>query len=196
MAKSSKIGGWNKGKAVGHKKPFTLEQVQLIRGLLRAKGKLWELALFEVGISAVLRSSDLLNLRAEDVLSQGQVVESFDVRQKKTGRNVHVSLSDEARDALSAHIAQEDLIGNDKLWKIGRLRYSQIVKSWACLVNADPKFYSTHSIRRTYPTFLYKQTGSHEVARQLLGHESLARTAGYLGVEREETHAIKKRIKM
>jgi integrase len=196
MAKSPKIGGWNKGKAVGAKRPFTLEQVQLIRGLLRAKGDLRELALFEAGISFVLRSSDLLNIRADDVLSRGQVVEGFDVRQQKTGRNVHVSLSDEARDALSAYIAKEDLSGTDKLWRFGRLRYAQIVKDWARMVNADPRFYSTHSIRRTYPSFIYKQTGSHEVARQLLGHESLARTAVYLGIEQEETHALKKRIRM
>jgi integrase len=196
MTKSPKIGGWNKGKAVGVKRPFTLEQVQLIRGLLRSRMDLREIALFEVGISTVLRSSDLLNLRAGDVLSQGEVREEFDVRQQKTSRNVHVSLSEDARYALAAYIAQEGLTGTDKLWRFGRLRYSQIVKDWARMVNADPRFYSTHSIRRTYPSFIYKQTGSHEVARQLLGHESLARTAVYLGIEQEETHALKKRIRM
>lgn len=196
MAKATKIGGWNKGKAVGRKRPFTLEQVQLIRGLLNAKGDMRQLSLFEVGIATVLRSSDLLNLRADDVMSQGEVMEGFDVKQRKTGNNVHVSLSDEAKASLTAYIASESLSGNDKLWKFGRLRHAQIVKEWAIMVKADPRFYSTHSIRRTYPSFIYKQTGSHELPRQLLGHESLARTAGYLGVEQEETHAIKRRIKM
>jgi site-specific recombinase XerD len=122
MTKSPKIGGWNKGKAVGVKRPFTLEQVQLIRGLLRSRMDLREIALFEVGISTVLRSSDLLNLRAGDVLSQGEVREEFDVRQQKTSRNVHVSLSEDARYALAAYIAQEGLTGTDKLWRFGRLR--------------------------------------------------------------------------
>ncbi len=196
MAKSLKIGGWNAGKAVGPKRAFSYEQVQLIRGLLEAKGDLRELALFEMGVASVLRSSDLLKLRAEDVMSQGKIIEAFDVRQKKTNVNVHVSLSEEAQKALLAYITSENLSGTDKLWKFGRLRYSQIVKDWARMVNADPRFYSTHSVRRTYPAYLHKQTGSHELPRQLLGHQSLARTAHYLGVEQEETHAIKKRIKM
>ncbi len=196
MAKTSKIGGWNKGKAVGRKRPFTLEQVKLIRGLLRARNELRELALFETGISVVLRASDILRLTVHDVMSQGEILEEFDVRQKKTNLNVHVSLSDGARDALKAYIAAHDMHPNERLWKIGRLRYSQIVKDWAKMVNADPRFYSTHSIRRTYPTYIYAKTGSHEVARQLLGHQNLSRTATYLGVEQEETHAIKKRIKM
>lgn len=196
MAKSPKSGGWNKGKAVGRKRPFTIEQVQLIRGLLRSRDDTRELALFETGLSAVLRASDLLQLTVHDVMSQGEVLETLDVRQKKTGKSVRISLSDDAREALRAYVAASNMHQDERLWKIGRLRYAQIVKDWATMVNADPRFYSTHSMRRTYPTYLHSQTGSHEFARQLLGHQDLSRTATYLGVEQDETHAVKKRFKM
>lgn len=196
MAKSRKSGGWNKGEAIGQKRPFTIEQVQLIRQALAAKGDVRGLALFETGIATVLRSSDLLGLRVHTVMSQGEIIETFDVKQKKTGKPVQVSLSEAAKIALKAHIMAAELQDNDLLWKIGRLRHSQIVKEWAKMAYADPRFYSTHSIRRTYPTHIHKVTGSHEVPRQLLGHSDLIRTAVYLGVDKAEAHAVKKRHEM
>ena len=194
--KRGKSGGWNKGVGVGPKRAFTLEQVQLIRATLDAVGDKRELALFETGISTVLRSSDLLSLRVSDVMAEGGVIDSFHVRQGKTQRNVLVSLSDKAKVALAAYITEVDLDPCDKLWKIGRLRHSQLVKKWARMAYTDPRFYSTHSIRRTTPTYIHKETGSHEIPRKLLGHVNLARTATYLGVEDVEAHAIKKRLEM
>lgn len=196
MAKPKKSGGWNSGKTVGCMRPFTLEQVQLIRGLLRSKNDLRELALFETGISTLLRSSDLLKLTVTDVISQGKIIDAFDCGQQKTKRPVRVSLSEDSQKALMAYIVGCNMRPEERLWPIGRLRYSQIVKGWARMVNADPRFYSTHSIRRTYPTHLYQETGNAEYARQLLGHQSLARTGAYLGIENEQVHAVKKRIKM
>jgi site-specific recombinase XerD len=192
MAKTRKVGGWNKGRAIGAMRPFTLEQVQLIRMALKSKGDIRGLALFETGIATVLRASDLLKLHVRDVLSDGSMVESFDVRMCKTGRNVHVWLTEAAKGALATYIATEKLDAPDRLWTIGRLRYSQIVKEWARMAHADPRFYSTHSIRRTTPTHIHKTTGSHEIPRQLLGHSSLARTVVYLGVEKEQVRIVKK----
>ncbi len=58
---------WNKGKAVGQKAPFTPEQVYIIRQLLHAEGHLRDLALFNTAIDTLLRASDLLTLKVEDV---------------------------------------------------------------------------------------------------------------------------------
>ena len=192
MAKSPKIGGWNRGKTIGRMRPFTLEQVQLIRAALAAKNDLRGLSLFEVGISTMLRSSDLLSLCVNDVMSEGRIIETFDVRQKKTRGVVGVSLSSPAAAALLAYIAAAGLRSEGRLWKFGRLRHSQMVKAWARMAYADPRFYSTHSIRRTYPTHIHKVTGSHEIPRQLLGHSSLMATVSYLGVDKEEALAVKK----
>lgn len=196
MAKRGKIGGWNKGRAIGRMRPFTAEQVQLIRLTLQAKGDKRQLAMFETGICTVLRASDLLKLQARDVVSLGEIVDSFTVRQQKTSQNVTVFLSEKAKAALKAHIEAADLEGVDRLWKIGRLRYSQIVKDWARMAHADPRFYSTHSVRRTMPTHIHRNTGSHEIPRQLLGHSNLARTAAYLGVDEEEVRSAAKRFEM
>ena len=193
MNKSSKSAVWNKGVTVGRKRPFTKEQVALIRAGLAAQGDLRATALFETGICTVLRSSDLLQLRVRDVMSEGQMIETFEVRQRKTNTLVEVDLSEEAIEALMVYITTSNLEAGQRLFPIGRFRHSQIVKSWARMAYADPRFYSTHSIRRTYPTFMHKETGSHEYARKMLGHTNLARTAVYLGVENEDVRAAKKK---
>jgi len=67
---------WNKGKAVGQKAPFKTEQVYIIRQLLHAEGHLRDLALFNPAIDTLLRASDLLTLKVEDVTDHhGTVVD-------------------------------------------------------------------------------------------------------------------------
>jgi integrase len=77
---------WNKGKSVGQKRPFTLEQVQLIKRTLDADGNLRDLALFSTAIDTMLRSVDVLRLTVEDVIDDaGHVVDEITIRQQKTG---------------------------------------------------------------------------------------------------------------
>ena len=92
---------WNKGKAVGQKTPFTPEQVHIIRHLLHAEGRLRDLALLNTAIDTLLRASDLLALKVEDVTDHhGAVVEECTVRQHKTQAAQTVLLLEHSRQAL------------------------------------------------------------------------------------------------
>ena len=44
-------GAWNKGKLVGQKAPFKLQEVWAIRIRLQTQGRLRDLALFDLGIA-------------------------------------------------------------------------------------------------------------------------------------------------
>ncbi len=198
-------GGWNKGKAQGQKRPFSLEHVQMIRLGLRAQGHTAQLALFEVALSTMLRAVDLLALTIGDVASGGGIVEQLEVMQSKTDDTVRVHLSGAAREALAAYLGREALVQPDcdrRLWtddngrSLKRLRYSKMVKAWAKLAHVDPRFYSTHSMRRTQAAHVYRLTQNHEAVRQLLGHGSLARTSRYLGVGRDDAGEVKRRHEM
>lgn len=59
---------WNKGKRVGQKKAFKLEDIWRIRIRLELEERLFELALFNLAIDCKLRSCDVENNRqtAED----------------------------------------------------------------------------------------------------------------------------------
>ena len=58
---------WNKGKLVGQKTPFKLQEIWAIRIRLQMQGRLRELALFDLGIDSKLRACDLVKLRVRDV---------------------------------------------------------------------------------------------------------------------------------
>ena len=55
---------WNKGKRVGQKKAFKLEEIWRIRIRLELENKLEQLVLFNLAIDSKLRSSDLINLNS------------------------------------------------------------------------------------------------------------------------------------
>jgi site-specific recombinase XerD len=128
------------------------------------------------------------------------------VRQQKTRMSATVELSDYARLSLEAWL-EERRANNDALnpgtniWSrngrtLKRLRYAQIVKDWARLAYLDPKFYSTHSMRRTMASHVYKTTANAEVVRQLLGHGDLSMTSKYLGIDKMHAIDVKKKCRM
>lgn len=84
---------WNKGKRVGQKKAFKLEDIWRIRIRLELEERLFELALFNLAIDCKLRSCDLRNLKAQDVSRSGCVMSRTIVKQQE----------DPARSALRDH---------------------------------------------------------------------------------------------
>jgi site-specific recombinase XerD len=196
-------GGWNRGIKVGQKRPFSAEQISIIRYAMQAQGaSLRDVALFETALSTMLRSSDLLSLTVGHVLDGDGVVESFEWRQKKSKRGVTVHLSKRARDALRDYLAEVgDCPLTRNLWltngrKLSRIGYANIIKGWAVLAHLDPKHYGTHSMRRTMAAHIFEETKDHETVRQLLGHASISSTSAYLNVSSGKAIAIKKRFEL
>lgn len=160
----------------------------------------------------MLRSSDLLELTIGDVVEHGGIAERMEVRQQKSGRGVVVHLSARAREALSSYVSMLneegvplpqllEMIGTRNLWlrdgrKITRLRYASMVKGWAKLAHLDPRYYATHSMRRTMAAHIYHETKDHEAVRQLLGHQSIASTSTYLSVDGAKAIEVKKKYEI
>ena len=73
------------------KKPFTKEEIRKIRKALESrKDGARDLALFNVQVDTMLRTSDLRNLTVHDVQSSetGEIKEQISVTMKKTGKTV------------------------------------------------------------------------------------------------------------
>lgn len=198
---------WNKGKAVGQMAPFTPDQTALIRPLLKAEGKIRDLALFNMGIDTMLRASDLLPLRVIDITDHnGDVVHEFTIRQKKTGKGHVVGLMPDTRDSLadwmiaSGKGPEEYLwtsIGNRKTGRhLTRNQYANLVKNWCYLARLDPKTHSTHSVRRSKSAAIYDATHNLAACQHLLGHKNIGSTAHYLGVDQRKALDLAKRIKI
>lgn len=176
----------------GQKTAFTMEQVQLILSLLKAKGDVMQIALLSTAVSTCLRSGDLLGLKVSKVKTpNGAILDRFTVKQEKTGEPVTCTLSDACRTALAAWIDASGRELDMPIFTVGREQYARIVKEWARMAHLDPGQYSTHSLRRTQAAHLYKKTGNLKAVSMLLGHKSLAHTTEYLGVDIEDALKLK-----
>ena len=204
---------WNKNRAVGQMQPFSADEAAHIRLQLAADARRdprrrRDLALFNFAIDAMCRAGELLAIAVADVTDlTGAVVEEFDLLQSKTRRVKTVTLGPETRQALGDWIAQSGKAPSDLLWTsignrspkscaITRKQFSRLVKRWAEIARRDRRRFSTHSMRRTKSAAIYDETKNLRACQHLLGHQSIASTAEYLGVDRREALDIAKNIQI
>lgn len=198
---------WNKNKSIGQKKPFTPRQIEMLKEFLSNAGKTKELALFSFGIDSMLRASDLLKLKVEDVLDfKGKAKTAIQIKQKKTGTSHQVRIGKGAQQAIEDLIRKERkfetdwlFVADDKRFEFGRRKttmcrehYSILIKEWCRYLQLDPRDYSTHSIRRSRAAIVFKATNNIEAVRQLLGQKSVTSTSAYLNLGQNEAFDIYK----
>ena len=183
---------WNKAQAVGQRRAFEPDQVRAIAENLASEHRWHELCLFTLGIDTMLRASDLLALRVEDVVASGKPVsETISLRQKKTKLGVFPVLTPATRRAAANWISESGKRPDDYLFTghkpihataISESVYRRLVKSWAEAIGLDGRHYSSHSLRRTKPIHLYRCGVPVERIAKLLGHKNTQTTLVYLGV--------------
>jgi integrase len=189
-------------------KAFDKTQVKQIRKLLSdRKSGLRDLALFNTGISTMLRTSDLLNLKVADVMDeQEKMKKTFSVRMQKTDRPVTVILDEESQRSLRDWIEESGKNRSDFIFTglttrtrstpITSAHHRLLIKEWCGSVGIGTEGRSTHSLRKTKASIAYKQTGNLEVVRQALGHTNLRNTATYLDVDNEEMVAVMEKVRV
>jgi integrase len=190
----------------GQKQAFSREAVSLVRATLKASGDMRGLALLNVSLDTMLRSCDLVRLTVRDVTDErGEIVEQFEMRQRKTGRSVTCELSPRSRDALAVLIRGQQKVADDPLFTArgrdhGPALTTQmlriVVKAWARLAHLDAAGFSCHSLRRTNATVIYAGTNDIVSVARLLGHSSTAHTAAYLSVGSTEALAIARQFRV
>ena len=187
------------------KKPITSAQVKTLRN--NVKNKPLQELLLNLGVDLMLRSSDLLNLKVSDVVSDsGKVKSEVKVRQKKTGKTtLNIPLSKNSINSIKKHLVGRDLdsyifVGNKSHYTkspITQKQYSRIVKNWMSSLGVeDVNNYSTHSIRKTKSSEIFKQTQNVEVCRRLLGHANITATSQYLGLEDSDALEVARNINL
>ncbi len=189
---------WNKGKLIGQKPPFKLQEVWAIRIRLQLANDRRDLALFNLAIDSKLRGCDLVSLRVHDVLQGDTMVSRAKVMQQKTQRPVQFEITEQTRQAVadwiaSAHLSSDDFLFPSRIARsphISTRQYARIVSSWAEEIGLDPHAYGTHSLRRTKATLIYRRTKNLRAVQLLLGHTKLESTVRYLGIEVDDALAI------
>ncbi len=190
---------WNHDRRVGPRTEFTPPDACVLVDQLRIQEAWHDLCLFTIGVDSMLRCGDLLSLMVRDVCDRyGIVQENFHYGQEKTDGGVAPALTHTAREACQKWIEVSGKGPDDYLFTRSKVdaiepisddTYRKIVKAWAELLGLNPEGYSTHSLRRTKPHFMYRRGVKIEYISELLGHKNTATTYRYLGITREEAQA-------
>jgi integrase len=77
---------------------------------------------------------------------------------------------------------------------LGYLRDTTLVSQWIAGIGLDPRFFGTHSLRRTKATLIYRRSGSLRAAQLLLGHKKIESTVRYLGTEVDDALAMAEQV--
>jgi site-specific recombinase XerC len=195
---------WNKGVITGQKLPLKPHEVWQIRTRLELAGRGRDLALFNLAIDSKLRGCDLVRLRVRDVAHGATILPRTTVIQRKTGRPVQFEITDKARRSTLAILAKRHAAPEGHLFRgrwhqsshISTRQYSRLVTQWVTDIGLDPSMYGTHSLRRSKPTLIYRQTKNLRAVQIMLGHEKLESTVRYLGVEVEDALEISERTEL
>jgi integrase len=193
---------WNKGKVIGARPPLRPKHVWSIRTHLLLEGRVRDLALFNLAIDSKLRGCDIVAVKVEDVAPNGYTTDRAAVRQKKTGRPVKFELTDQTRQAIDDYLKAAGKKPGDFLFNGRRgfgqcmttRQYARLLSEWIARIGLDPKFYGTHSLRRTKATLIYRRTGNLRAVQLLLGHTKIESTVRYLGVEVDDALAIAEQV--
>lgn len=189
---------WNKGKITGQKPPLKRNEIWAIRVRLQIRGRIRDLALFNLAIDSKLRACDLVRVRVRDISQGNQVVRRALIMQRKTKRPVQFEITDQAREAISRLIAFKGLEPHDYLFPsrenstthLSTRQYAKLLKDWVADIGLDPSAYGTHSLRRTKATLIYRRTKNLRAVQLLLGHSKVESTVRYLGIELDDALEI------
>ena len=137
--------------------------------------------MFCVGIYCGLRISDILRLRVRDVRNKDEI----NIIERKTGKRRFYPLPEPIKKVLNDYCRGKDK--NEYL--IRKACKNEPIKrcqAWKIITYAAKRQglsrIGTHSLRKTFGYWFYKQTGDVTMLMQIFGHTSEAQTLRYIGV--------------
>ncbi len=86
--------------------------------------------------------------------------------------------------------------GDDHGTPVSSVQYRKLVKHWVKMIGLLPEGYSTHSLGRTLPSWIYKKTTNTEAVPDLLGQSSVTATSRYLNVGGKESLDIAREFRL
>ena len=168
-------------------------KIEAMKKILRASTLRNEL-LFVLGIHTGLRISDLLALKIADI----SAVDRLELREKKTNKKRTIALSKKTCRLIERYLhkersgakAHEPLFRSQKGGKaISRQHAYEILNEAARAVGITERI-GTHSLRKTFGYFAYKQGIDLAMIQKLLNHSSQTETLRYIGITQEQMDEV------
>ena len=144
------------------------------------------LMLFDFGVNTGLRVSDIVRLKVKQVQNKNR----FTIREIKTGKERTIFIKN-IRKELSNYIYEMKLKPDDFLFPSRKHGYHvSTTQVYRFLVKAgkhcNRNDIGTHTMRKTFGYWYYKQGGSIENLMHIFNHSSEAITKRYIGIDQED----------
>lgn len=164
------------------------EQLEALKRVLRARNER-DYVLLMMGLYTALRISDILRVRVEDIKK-----DYISIREQKTSKFRRIFLNHDLKKALLSYISDKEpyefLIrsreGTNK--PISRARAYDILRDAAQEVGIDSV--GTHSLRKTFGYWAYKDTKDVAALQKLFNHSSPEETLRYIGIEQDNVDLL------
>lgn len=143
------------------------------------------------GTNTGLRVSDILNLNIESVENKSYV----EIYEQKTGKYKRFPLNKKLKDLIKLYLVERVrtyAIGGDEPLFVGkkhcRLDRSQVYRfiNDACEHLGITANVGTHTMRKTFGYFFYKQNNDVALLQKIFNHSSPSITMRYIGIAQEE----------
>lgn len=145
--------------------------------------------LFLIGINTGLRVSDILNLKKESILNlKSKKRKEFQIREGKTQKARMINITSAFNEVFTYALELESewlfpsRKGNKPISKIQAYRQLNKAGEWA-----EVESIGTHTMRKTFGYWFYKQTGNVAMLQEILNHSHPKITLTYIGINKEET---------
>lgn len=177
------------------------EKIEAMKKILRASTLRNEL-LFVLGINTGLRISDILALNVADVRTKKGVVDRLELREHKTKKKRTIALSKKTSKLIERYLhnerpvarIEEPLFLSQKGGRaISRQHAYDILNNAARSVGITERI-GTHSLRKTFGYFAYKQGIDLAMIQKLLNHSSQTETLRYIGITQEQMDEVVLRL--
>ncbi|MFX3637063.1 MAG: site-specific integrase [Candidatus Pristimantibacillus sp.] len=161
------------------------ETIEKMKDVLK-KSSYRDWFMFVFGINTGLRISDILNLKVCDVKDKTHVT----IREKKTNKEkrfkINTSLQIVINDYIKTMEEDEFLFASKKTGKgLGRIQAYKILNAAASKVGLTESI-GTHTLRKTFGYFFYKQTKDIAILQTLFNHSSPSITLLYIGINQDQ----------
>jgi len=182
-------------------------KVDAIRAMLKGQDNPRDYLLFTLGVNTALRVGDLLKLNVGDVVdSQGKIVDSLNLREQKTNKEITVELNPLTKQAIEYYLSKsppEATQHDMPLFKskrsnkrLDRRVVWELISTWCKDVGLKGK-YGSHSLRKTWGYHARtKACVPLEMIQATLGHSTPAVTRRYIGISADEIKAVRLKVQI
>ncbi|MFB5088373.1 tyrosine-type recombinase/integrase [Psychrobacillus sp. PGGUH221] len=170
--------------------------MEAVKGYLRGKNKR-DFLLFSVGISSALRISDILSLKVKHLWDGKKPVEYVELHEKKTSKYKRFPVTPNLNKAIKEYMTEYNGQPDDFLFvsRVGHNKpitrqYANMMLKNACDMVGIKETVSSHSMRKSWGYWAFKQGISLDYISIALNHRSISETKRYLGLLQEDLDNI------